>query len=102
MACGSVGPRCTLAQDFVIRGATVHTASTQGTLKNTDVVVRGGVIVAIGSGAGSSTPVIDASAEDLTPRLFVVLTDVGLEEIARHAHVHHSSVNVEGAEWDHE
>ena len=39
------------AQDFVIRGATVHTASAKGTLKDTDVVVRGGVIVAIGAGS---------------------------------------------------
>ena len=51
------------AQDVVIRGATVHTASPRGTLKNTDVVVHGGIIIAIGTGAAqlprerlSSTP----------------------------------------------
>ena len=49
-----IGGRCATAQEFIIRGATVHTASAKGTLKNTDVVVRGGMIVAIGSDVGVS------------------------------------------------
>ncbi|KFA35229.1 hypothetical protein KWG_0102455, partial [Xanthomonas vasicola pv. vasculorum NCPPB 1381] len=35
-------------QQVLIRGATVHTATAQGTLQNTDVLVQGGVIRAIG------------------------------------------------------
>jgi Amidohydrolase family len=100
MACGSVGPRCTLAQDFVIRGATVHTASTRGTLKNADVVVRGGVIVAIGAEAGSSASVIDARGKELTPGLFGGVTDIGLEEIAQEAQTVDSSLNFKSPEWD--
>ena len=38
------------AQDVLIRGATVHTVSEQGTLTNTDVLVRGGKIAAVGTG----------------------------------------------------
>ena len=47
------------AQDLLIRNATVHTAGAQGTLKNTDVLVRDGNIAAIGSNlqAGSATVV---------------------------------------------
>ena len=38
------------AQDVLIRNATVHTASAQGTLKNADVLVRNGVIQSVGTG----------------------------------------------------
>ncbi|HWU71330.1 MAG TPA: amidohydrolase, partial [Pseudoxanthomonas sp.] len=37
------------AQDFYIRNATVHTATAQGTLRNADVHVRDGRIVAVGA-----------------------------------------------------
>jgi hypothetical protein len=90
-----------VAQDFVIRGATVHTASAKGTLKNTDVVVRGGMIVAIGSDAGTSgATVIDAKGKELTPGLFGGLTDIGLEEIAAEAQTVDSSLNLKSPEWD--
>jgi hypothetical protein len=88
-----------VAQDFVIRGATVHTASAKGTLKNTDVVVRGGMIVAIGSDAGSGA-VIDARGKELTPGLFGGLTDIGLEEIAAEAQTVDSTLNLKSPEWD--
>ena len=47
------------AQDLLIRNATVHTASAQGTLRASDVLVRNGRIAAIGSGlaAGNATVV---------------------------------------------
>jgi len=90
-----------VAQEFVIRGATVHTASAKGTLKNTDVVVRGGMIVAIGSDAGTSgATVIDARGKELTPGLFGGLTDIGLEEIAAEAQTVDSSLNLKSPEWD--
>ena len=38
------------AQNVLIRGATVHTADSRGTLKETDVLVQDGVIRAVGSG----------------------------------------------------
>jgi Amidohydrolase family len=98
-ACIMVAP-CAVAQDFVIRGATVHTASAKGTLKNTDVVVRGGLIVAIGSDAGSGATVIDARGKELTPGLFGGLTDIGLEEIAAEAQTVDSTLNLKSPEWD--
>ncbi len=49
----------------------MHTASGKGTLKNSDVLVRDGVIVAIGGDAGgSNATVIDAKGRALTPGLF--------------------------------
>jgi hypothetical protein len=95
-----MGAPCAVAQDFVIRGATVHTASAKGTLKNTDVVVRGGLIVAIGSDAGSGATVIDAKGKELTPGLFGGLTDIGLEEIAAEAQTVDSTLNLKSPEWD--
>jgi Amidohydrolase family len=100
MAGGILGTQCALAQDFVIRGATVHTASAKGTLKNTDVVVRGGLIVAIGSDVGSGATVIDAKGKELTPGLFGGLTDIGLEEIAAEAQTVDSTLNLKSPEWD--
>jgi Amidohydrolase family len=100
MAGGIMGTQCAVAQDFVIRGATVHTASAKGTLKNTDVVVRGGMIVAIGSDAGSGATVIDAKGKELTPGLFGGLTDIGLEEIAAEAQTVDSTLNLKSPEWD--
>ncbi|HTD71926.1 MAG TPA: amidohydrolase family protein [Steroidobacteraceae bacterium] len=89
------------AQEFVIRGATVHTASTKGTLKNTDVVVRGGVIVAIGSDAGgSNATTIDAKGKELTPGLFGGLTDVGIEEIGAESETVDSTLNQKSPDWD--
>ncbi len=82
LAASLIGAQGATAQEFVIRGATVHTASAKGTLKNTDVLVRGGVIVAIGSGtAAPNATVIDAKGRELTPGLFGGLTDIGIEEI---------------------
>jgi imidazolonepropionase-like amidohydrolase len=61
-----------LAQDFVIRGATLHTATAQGTLKHTDVLVHGGVIAAIGAAAqnAAGATVVEAEGKELTPGLF--------------------------------
>jgi hypothetical protein len=96
-----IGGPGALAQDFVIRGATVHTASIKGTVKNTDVVVRGGIIVALGADAGAaSATVIDAKGKELTPGLFGGLTDIGLEEIAAEAPTVDSSLNFKSPAWD--
>jgi hypothetical protein len=90
-----------IAQEFLIRGATVHTASGKGTLKNTDVLVRGGVIVAIGGDAGTSNAtVIDAKGRALTPGLFGGLNGVGIEEIAAEAETVDSTFNQKSPPWD--
>jgi hypothetical protein len=92
---------CALAQDFVIRGATVHTVSSQGTLHNTDVWVRGGRIVAIGSAAAAppGTVIIEAKGRDLTPGLFGGLSDIGLEEVAAEAETVDSTLDLKSPEW---
>ena len=101
LTAGLLAAHNAVAQEFVIRGATVHTASTKGTLKNTDVVVRGGVIVAIGTDAGaSSATVIDAKGKELTPGLFGGLTDVGLEEIAEEPQTIDSTLNQKSPAWN--
>ena len=83
LLCGSVA-----AQDLLIRNATVHTATARGTLQEADVLVRGGRVVAIGSGLsagdaqGTSLQVIDAQGKPLTPALFGGITEIGLEEVS--------------------
>lgn len=90
-----------MAQDFLIRGATVHTSSAKGTLKNTDVLVRGGLIAAIGSDAAApGVTVIDAKGRDLTSGLFGGLTDIGLEEIAEENQTIDSTLNLKAPAWD--
>ncbi len=98
---GALCGNSALAQDFVIRGATVHTASSQGTLKNTDVVVRGGVIVAVGSAASipSGATIIEAKGKDLTPGLFGGLTNIGLEEVSLESDTVDSTLNLKAPAW---
>jgi hypothetical protein len=96
-----LGAQCAAAEGFVIRGATVHTASARGTLKNTDVLVRGGVIVAIGADASApNATVIDAKGKELTPGLFGGLTDIGLEEIAAESATVDSTLNQKSPAWE--
>lgn len=73
------------AQNVLIKNATVHTASARGSLKNTDVLVQGGIIRAIGSNLANpgNAPVFDARELPLTPGLFGGITDIGLEEISQ-------------------
>jgi hypothetical protein len=71
------------AQNLLIRNATVHTAGAQGTLRETDVLVRDGTIAAIGkqlSAPGVET--VDANGRPLTPALFGGITAIGLQEIS--------------------
>ncbi|NYZ63471.1 amidohydrolase family protein [Luteimonas deserti] len=71
------------AQSLLIRGATVHTAGAQGTLQNTDVLVQGGRIAAIGTGlAAGDAQVVEANGRPLTPTLFGGVTGLGIEEVS--------------------
>jgi len=72
------------AQELLIRNATVHTATAQGTLKNADVLVSGGTIRAVGTGlsAPAGAQVIDAQGRPVTPTLFGGITEIGLEEVS--------------------
>jgi hypothetical protein len=101
LALGLMDAQCAAAEEFVIRGATVHTASAKGTLKNTDVVVRGGTIVAIGADAAApNATVIEAKGRELTPGLFGGLTAIGLEEIAAESETVDSTLNQKSPAWE--
>jgi hypothetical protein len=90
-----------LAQDFVIHGATVHTATAQGTLKNTDVLVRGGVIAAIGAAAqrAAGATVVESQGKELTPGLFGGMTNLGLEEVSEESQTVDSTLNLKSPAW---
>jgi hypothetical protein len=72
-----------LAQDLLIRNATVHTGTGRGTLQNADVLVRAGRIATVGSGltAGDAS-VVDAQGKPLTAALFGGITGIGIEEVS--------------------
>lgn len=72
------------AQDLLVRGATVHTADAAGTLREHDVLVRGGKIAAIGQGlqAPAGATIVEARGRPLTPGLFGGLTGLGIEEVS--------------------
>lgn len=71
------------AQDVLIRNATVHTATAQGTLQNADVLVRHGRVAAVGHGLnGAGAQVVDAAGKPLTPALFAGINDIGVEEVS--------------------
>ncbi|MDI1252712.1 amidohydrolase family protein [Thermomonas sp.] len=71
------------AQDLLIRNATVHTASTRGTLQATDVLVKDGRIAAVGKNlVAGNVQIIDAQGKPLTPTLFGGITDIGVEEVS--------------------
>lgn len=73
------------AQNVLIKNATVHTATSQGTLKNTDVLVQGGIIRAVGKQltAPAGTTSFDAQGKPLTPGLFAGITGIGIEEVSQ-------------------
>ncbi len=71
------------AQDLLIRNATLHTATTRGTLQNADVLVRGGRIAQVGTGlAARGAQVVEAQGAPLTPALFGGITGIGIEEVS--------------------
>ena len=85
------------AQDVLIRHATVHTAGAQGTLRDADVLVQGGIIRAVGPGlvAPASIPVVEAGGRPLTPALFGGITEIGIEEVSGEAETVDSAVKLE-------
>ncbi|MDH5245914.1 MAG: amidohydrolase, partial [Betaproteobacteria bacterium] len=77
------GSGAAFAQDVLIRGARVHTLTSQGTLERSDVLLRNGRVAEIGSGlaAAPGATVIDANGRPLTPGLFGGITGLGVTEI---------------------
>jgi hypothetical protein len=75
------------AQDVLIRGAKVHTATERGTLERADVLVSGGRIAAVGSGLAPppGAAVVEANGRPLTPGFFGGITGLGIEEVSAEA-----------------
>lgn len=71
------------AQDVLIRSATVYTGVAVEPLRDTDVMLSGGVITAIGTAlpAGNAT-VVDADGRALTAGLFGGLSGLGIEDVS--------------------
>ncbi len=81
--CAALGAQVALAQDVLIRNATVHTATGRGTLQGADVLVRGGRIAAVGQGLDAgNAQVVDAQGQPLTPAFFGGITGIGIEEVS--------------------
>ncbi|MBB6598255.1 amidohydrolase family protein [Luteimonas sp. MC1825] len=72
-----------LAQDLLIRNATVHTATARGTLQGADVLVRNGRIAAVGTGLDAAgATVVEANGKPVTPALFAGITAIGIDEVS--------------------
>src|SRR3546814_10731782 len=66
-----------------IRNATVHTATSSGTLQDADVLVRDGRIAAVGQGlSAAGARVVDAQGKPLTTALFGGISGIGIEEVS--------------------
>lgn len=92
------------AQDLLIRGARVHTASAAGTLENADVLVRDGRVADIGTGlaAPAGAAVIEAKGRALTPGLFGGLTQIGVEEVSLEPTTVDEELALAAPAWQHQ
>ncbi len=72
------------AQSLIVRDATVYTMANQSALQATDVMVRDGLILEIGSDlpVPADARVIEAAGRPLTPGLFAGASGLGLVEIS--------------------
>jgi imidazolonepropionase-like amidohydrolase len=71
------------AQDYLIKNATIHTASEKGVLNKTDIYISDGFIMQVGKNLTISQKhsVIDAKEKHVTPGLMNASTHIGIVEI---------------------
>ena len=100
LSAGLLLANAALAQDLLIRKATVHTATAQGSLRDADVLVRDGRIVAVGAGlaAPAGVAIVEAEGKPLTPALFGGITEIGLEEVSGESATVDSAVTLKDAQ----
>jgi hypothetical protein len=99
----SMGMTSTLgASELLVRGATVYTVSTQGTLKNADVLVREGLIVAVGTSlaAPAGATIVEAKGRPLTPGLCGGLTAIGIEEVSQEPSTVDTTISQSAPGWN--
>jgi imidazolonepropionase-like amidohydrolase len=72
------------ADTVFIRDATVYTMGSDGTLSNTDILVSGNTVQAIGQNlsAPEGARVIEANGRPVTPGLFAGITSIGIGEVS--------------------
>jgi len=71
-----------LSEELLLKNAKVHTATDRGTLENTDLLIRDGVIVRIGKNIVSSrAEEKDLSGKTISPGLIAPQTQLGIVEI---------------------
>jgi len=79
---------------ILIKNATIMTASGQGTLKNTDLVIEDGIIKQIGQSLSiNQGSEIDATGKYMTPGLIAPHTTLGLQEIELEAETRDDSTD---------
>jgi len=91
------------AQDFLIKGARVHTAGKAGTLENADVLVHDGRIAAVGGSltAPAGATIVEANGRPVTPGLFGGLTQIGLEEVNQEESTYDAELKLTAPAWQH-
>ena len=89
------------AQEILIQGAKVHTATSQGTLEKADVLLRGPTIVAVGPSlkVPAGATVVQANGRALTPGICAGLTAIGLDEVAGEVSTLNSTITVGAPTW---
>ena len=71
-----------LSEELLLKNAKVHTATDRGTLENTDILIRDGVIIRIGKNIVSSrAEEKDLSGKTISPGLIAPQTQLGIVEI---------------------
>ena len=71
-----------MSEELLLKNAKVHTATDRGTLENTDILIRDGVIVRIGKNIVSSrAEEKDLSGKTISPGLIAPQTQLGIVEI---------------------
>ncbi len=98
-----LAPALAGAQDFLIRGARVHTAADAGTMASADILVQDGRIVAVGSNlaAPAGAAVVEAKGRPVTPGLFGGVSQVGLEEVNLEPSTYDAELELTAPAWQH-
>ena len=70
------------SEELLLKNAKIHTATERGTLENSDVLIRDGVILRIGKNLVSSRAIEkDLSGKVISPGLIAPQTQIGIVEI---------------------
>ena len=69
-------------EDLLLKGGTVHTADSEGVLKNTDIYIKDGRIIKIGKDLQvSASRVEDLNGKIVTPGFIAPYSQLGIVEI---------------------